>query len=100
MATTIPESGTSRYPLTEDQAGMLTWVRWVYAGMAVLAAAHLAAALWSGDPGGQTLRTATIGVLAFPVLMFLSHRQLRRHRAALERSRRSALRAGWEIRRR
>ncbi|MFI6080484.1 hypothetical protein ACIBBB_05825 [Streptomyces sp. NPDC051217] len=88
MASTIPEPGTSRYPLTQEQAGMLTWVRWVYAGMAVLAAAHLADALWAGHPGEQTLWTSTIGVLAFPVLVFLSHRQLRRHRAALKEPRR------------
>ncbi|MET4920892.1 hypothetical protein P3L51_00655 [Streptomyces sp. PSRA5] len=83
MGTTIPESGTSRYPLTEDQAGLLTWVRWAYAGMSVLAAACLASALWAGHPGDQTLWTSVTGVLAFPVLTLLSVRQLHCHRAAL-----------------
>ncbi|MFC8081098.1 hypothetical protein ACFUN8_36830 [Streptomyces sp. NPDC057307] len=94
MVTTIPESGTSRYPLTEDQAGMLAWVRWAYAGMSVLAAACLASALWAGHPGGQTLWTSATGVLAFPVLTFLSIRQLRCHRAALGEQARRPSRSG------
>lgn len=94
MATTIPGSGTSRYPLSSDQAGLLTWVRWAYAGMSVLAAAYLAAALGTGQTGGQTLWTSATGVLAFPLLTLLSVRQLRRHRAALAERRRQCERAG------
>ncbi|MEV0778326.1 hypothetical protein ACIBLA_21610 [Streptomyces sp. NPDC050433] len=88
MATTIPESGTSRYPLTREQAGILTWVRWAYAGMSVLAAACLASALWTGHPAEQALWTSVTGVLAFPVLTLLSIRQLRCHEAALDDLRR------------
>ncbi|WP_330172214.1 hypothetical protein OG875_00605 [Streptomyces sp. NBC_01498] len=87
MATTLPKSGTSRYPLTREQAGMLAWVRWAYAGMAVLAAAYLTSALWLGQSGESTLWTSVTGVVAFPVLTLLSARQLRRHRAALEEMR-------------
>lgn len=76
------------YPLTEEQAGMLTWVRWAYAGMSVLAVACLVSALWAGHPGEQTLLTSMAGVLAFPVLTLLSFRQLHRHRVALEELRR------------
>ncbi|MFE4497787.1 hypothetical protein ACFRKD_35590 [Streptomyces niveus] len=90
MVTTIPEPGTSRYPLTEEQADLLTWVRWAYAGMSVLAAACLVSALLAGHPGARALWTSATGVLAFPVLTFLSVRQLRCHRAALsERGRRA-----------
>lgn len=89
MVTTIPDPGTSRYPLTEEQAGLLTWVRWAYAGMSVLAAACLVSALLAGHPGERTLWTSVTGVLAFPVLTFLSIRQLRCHRAALVERRRS-----------
>lgn len=89
MVTTIPDPGTSRYPLTEEQAGLLTWVRWAYAGMSVLAAACLVSALLAGHPGERTLWTSVTGVLAFPVLTFLSIRQLRCHRAALGERRRS-----------
>ncbi|WP_329081999.1 hypothetical protein [Streptomyces niveus] len=90
MVTTIPEPGTSRYPLTEEQADLLTWVRWAYAGMSVLAAACLVSALLAGHPGARALWTSVTGVLAFPVLTFLSIRQLRCHRAALgERGRRT-----------
>lgn len=72
------------YPLTEEQAGMLTWVRWAYAGMSVLAVACLVSALWAGQGGDRTLWTSTTGTLAFPVLTFLSFRQLHCHRTALE----------------
>lgn len=82
------------YPLTEEQAGMLTWVRWAYAGMSVLAVACLVSALWAGQPGEQTLWTSTTGVLAFPVLTLLSCRQLHRHRAALEKLRGRRERSG------
>lgn len=71
---------------------MLTWVRWAYAGMSVLAAACLASALLAGHPGEQTLLTSTTGVLAFPVLTLLSFRQLHCHQAALKEVRR---RHGW-----
>ncbi|MFD3924382.1 hypothetical protein [Streptomyces sp. NPDC058595] len=76
------------YPLTEEQAGLLTWVRWAYAGMSVLALACLVSALWAGHPGEQALLTSIAGVLAFPVLTLLSFRQLHRHHVALEELRR------------
>ncbi|MET9557103.1 hypothetical protein [Streptomyces sp. NPDC006645] len=83
MATTTSKPGTSRYPLTEEQADLLTWVRWAYAGMSVLAVACLVSALWAGSPGERTLWTSVTGVVAFPLLTLLSIRQLRCHRAAL-----------------